>query len=713
MSEGTWDPFDQVAGDLTLREGRRHLREGYGVVPVPSGRASEAASGPPALMFTDGPRGVVVPGGTCFPVSMARGATWDVELEERIGEAMGIESRAVGANLNAGVCINVLRHPGWGRAQETYGEDPHHLGAMGVALVTGMQRHVMACVKHFACNSVENTRFWVDVRIDERTLREVYLPHFRACVRAGAASVMSAYNRINGRFCGGNRLLLQTILKEEWGFEGFVLSDFFLGAHSPKDIARGLDIEMPFPIHFGRRLRRAVRAGRVPEEAVRAAAGRIVAMKRRFADVGNEELYGAAALGSDAHRALARECAHKAMVLLENEPVDGTPVLPLPAGASVALIGRLADLPNTGDRGSSRVRSEGLVTARQALEAALGQDLVRFHDGRDLFDAAAHAATCDCAVLVVGLTHRDEGEAMIGPWGPGGDRDRLRLRGHDEALIQEVVARNPRTVVVLVAGSALVTEAWRADVPAILMAWYAGLEGGRLWLICSRGWSLRADGCPVCSPGIGTTFRRSIRAPPPSATATCTGIATSRPRVTSRRFRLALGCPTPASSTAISGCRRIRSARTRCCRSRSMSPTWGPGTETRWFSSMSRPWTRWSVPVLLWTFGASVGCGSPLARRVGSRSIWPSPTWGSGVRTAAGGSSPLDIGSRWAHRRIRRSTWSRPFGWSGRGRLPYVIDRRSRLDPESHRSDPHGRSWRDLVGQARLGRLSMGLARGG
>ena len=478
MSEGAWDPFDQVAGDLTLREGGRHLREGYGVVPFPSGRASEAASGPPALKFTDGPRGVVVPGGTCFPVSMARGATWDVELEERIGEAMGIESRAVGANLNAGVCINVLRHPGWGRAQETYGEDPHHLGAMGVALVNGMQRHVMACVKHFACNSVENTRFWVDVRIDERTLREVYLPHFRACVRAGAASVMSAYNRINGSFCGGNRLLLQTILKEEWGFEGFVLSDFFLGAHSPRDIARGLDVEMPFPIHFGRRLRRAVRAGRVEEEAVRAAAARVVAMKGKFADIGDDRLYMPDVLSSDTHRALARECAQKAMVLLKNEPVKGADVLPLPAGASVALIGRLADLPNTGDRGSSRVRSVGLVTARRALQAALGQDLVRFHDGRDLFEAAAHAATCDCAVLVVGLTHRDEGEAMIGPWGPGGDRDRLRLRAHDEALIQEVVARNPRTAVVLVAGSALVTEAWRADVPAILMAWYAGLEGG-------------------------------------------------------------------------------------------------------------------------------------------------------------------------------------------------------------------------------------------
>lgn len=481
VAEPAWDPFDQVKGDVSFAEGRRHLREGYGVVPFPSGRASERAHGIPALRFTDGPRGVVVPGATCFPVSMARGATWDVGLEERIGEAMGVESRSVGANLNAGVCINVLRHPGWGRAQETYGEDPKHLGAMGSALVRGLQRHVMACVKHFACNSVENTRFWVDVQIDERTLREVYLPHFRVCVRAGAASVMSAYNRVNGRFCGGHRLLLQTILRDEWGFDGFVLSDFFLGAHSPRDIARGLDVEMPFGLHFGRRLRRAVRAGRVERAAVEAAAARVVATKRRFADIGDEAQYGAHALSCPAHRALARECAHKAMVLLANAPVDGSPVLPLDAGGrgTVALIGRLADLPNTGDRGSSRVRSGSVVTARQGLVEVLGEERVRFHDGRDLFAAAAHAATCATAVLVVGLTHRDEGEAMIGPWGPGGDRDRLRLRAHDEALIQEVVARNPRTVVVLVAGSALVIEAWRAEVPAILMSWYAGMEGGR------------------------------------------------------------------------------------------------------------------------------------------------------------------------------------------------------------------------------------------
>ena len=125
--------------------------------------------GLPGFSFSDGPRGVVVDRATCFPVSMARGATWDVDLEERIGEAIGQELRAVGADLYGGVCVNVLRHPAWGRAQETYGEDPHHVGEMGAALTRGVQRHAMACVKHFACNSMENARFTVD--IDRRRVR--------------------------------------------------------------------------------------------------------------------------------------------------------------------------------------------------------------------------------------------------------------------------------------------------------------------------------------------------------------------------------------------------------------------------------------------------------------------------------------------------------------------------------------------------------------
>ena len=142
-------PFWAGLGDLGT--GGYHRRP-FRAAPVPR-------LGVPGFAFSDGPRGVVIGNATCFPVSMARGATWDLDLEERIGEAIGQELRAVGADLYGGVCVNVLRHPAWGRAQETYGEDPHHVGELGAALTRGAQRHVMASVKHFACNSMENARF--------------------------------------------------------------------------------------------------------------------------------------------------------------------------------------------------------------------------------------------------------------------------------------------------------------------------------------------------------------------------------------------------------------------------------------------------------------------------------------------------------------------------------------------------------------------------
>ncbi|MEM8905268.1 MAG: glycoside hydrolase family 3 N-terminal domain-containing protein, partial [Actinomycetota bacterium] len=203
--------------------------------------------GIPGFRFSDGPRGVVIGSATCFPVSMARGATFDVELEEEIGRAIGRELRASGANFYGGVCVNLLRHPGWGRAQETYGEDPHHVGELGAALTRGVQELALACVKHFACNSMENARFSVDVTADERALHEVYLPHFRRVVDEGVASVMSAYNSLNGEWCGDSRRLLTDVLRDEWAFEGFVITDFIFGLRDPVGgLGTGLDVEMPF-----------------------------------------------------------------------------------------------------------------------------------------------------------------------------------------------------------------------------------------------------------------------------------------------------------------------------------------------------------------------------------------------------------------------------------------------------------------------------------
>ena len=330
--------------------------------------------GVPGIRFSDGPRGAVIGRSTAFPVPMARGATWDPDLEERVGEAIGAEIRAQGGNFFGGVCINLLRHPAWGRAQETYGEEPFLLALMGTALARGAQRHVMACVKHYAGNSMENARFQVDVEVDLRTLHEVYLPHFRAVVQAGVASVMSAYNSVNGQWCGQNRTLLTEILREEWGFEGFVMSDFIWGVRDPVgSLAAGLDIEMPFAQQRARTLAEALAAGAASWDDVDRAGRRILRTQLSSRRRCPTRLPARDVVASAEHRALAREVAARSMVLLRNEPVDGRPVLPLAAEqlSRLAVVGRLADVANTGDHGSSDVRAPSVVTPLAGLRAAL------------------------------------------------------------------------------------------------------------------------------------------------------------------------------------------------------------------------------------------------------------------------------------------------------------------------------------------------------
>ena len=463
--------------------------------------------GIPGVRFTDGPRGVILDGGTTFPVSMARGAAWDPGLEERVGDAIGREIRALGGNYFGGVCINLLRHPAWGRAQETYGEDPHHLGALGAALTRGVQRHVMACAKHFALNSMENARFKVDVTIDPRALHEVYLPHFRRVVDEGVASVMSAYNSLNGEWCGQNFQLLTGILKQQWGFQGFVVTDFIFGMRDAKKAAlAGQDIEMPFGLLFPRDLKGLVERGEVPLERVDDAALRILRQEVRFGQGRDPRDYGPEVVGCEAHRRLAREAAEKSIVLLKN---DGG-LLPLRDVRRLAVLGRLADTPNTGDGGSSNTRPAHVVTPLEGLRAAIGDKVeLAYDDGAEPARAAAVARDADAALVVVGYTHADEGEYIppdifadflpsFPPPGPehqafaesiqgggadtgmplGGDRERLTLNPRDEALIQAVSSANPRAIVAIMAGSAVITEAWRDRAQAILMLWYPGQEGG-------------------------------------------------------------------------------------------------------------------------------------------------------------------------------------------------------------------------------------------
>ncbi len=524
-------PFWSGMVDIALRDAsHRH--------PWPAGELPRL--GLAGLHFVDGPRGVVLVGGaTTFPVPIARGASWNPELEERIGAAMAREARSFGANWLAAVCINLLRHPGWGRAQETYGEDPLHVGALGAACSRGIERHAIACVKHFALNSIDSSRFLVDVRASARVLHELYLPQFRACVAAGAGSVMSAYNRVNGIWCGEHPGLLTEILKRRWGFDGLVVTDFIFGLRDGvAGLLAGQDLEMPFRMILQGCLAEALEQAQ--ERALEQGPELRQQLLERIDDAVRRQLRLQLRVPAGAfppelrrcpeHLALAREAARQAIVLLRNAPVaaDDHPVLPLRQLGSLAVIGPLADAVNLGDRGSSDTRPPpgAVVTPLQGLRAARPSLAIAHADGRDCAAAAALAARSDAAALVLGLDWQLEGEhihpgdiapilrqipppdwllgsrlwprlrprwrrftaliARLTSYGSArqggdfaaGDRTDLALPPEQVALIRAVVAANPRTVVVLMGGGAILTGDWDQLVPGLLLLWYPGEQGG-------------------------------------------------------------------------------------------------------------------------------------------------------------------------------------------------------------------------------------------
>lgn len=498
-------------GDVSFWElAPQMLDGGYNTRPYVHGEVPRL--GIPGVRFVDGPRGCVAGNGTAFPVSMSRGATWDVELEEQIGRAIGREVRAQGGNFFGGVCINLPRHPAWGRIQETYGDDPHHLGEFGAALTRGAQRYVMACVKHYALNSMENARFSVDVRVDDATLHDVYLRHFRRVVDEGVSAVMAAYNSVNGEWAGQNRVLLTEVLRELWGFEGFTATDFVWGMRDgAAALEAGMDLEEPAAQQRATHLRRQLDAGETSWDSVRRSGVRILSTVLRSHADRDEAAWDESVMACDEHRELARRSAARGMVLLRNEPVDGAAVLPIPDDVgSIAVLGRLAVRANMGDHGSSDVRPPHHVTPVDGIRAAYPDARIDLCADDDPDQAAALARAADVAVVVVGFTAADEGEFLAPRLGPelvalfpplpgvddlsaligaataapsdagplGGDRVSLRLRPADEQLIAEVAAANRRTVVVIVAGGAVLTETWRHLVPAQLVMWYAGMEGG-------------------------------------------------------------------------------------------------------------------------------------------------------------------------------------------------------------------------------------------
>jgi beta-glucosidase len=364
--------------------------------------------------------------------------------------------------------------------------------------------------------------------VDEVALHEVFLPHFRHIIDEGVAVVMSAYNSVNGEWCGQNEVLLSGVLREEWGFEGFVISDWIFGLRdAARSVTAGLDVEMPYRMVRADGLEPALADGAASWDDVDRAVVRTMATLIRFDHLLAAPRPDLSVLASVEHRGLAREAAAKSIVLLRNEAVGGAPVLPLDASAlgRVAVIGRLAAERNTGDGGSSDVWATEVVTPLEGLRAAwAGSDgAVAYDDGSDPVAAAALAAGSDVALVVVGYTRADEGEfigednspgelrdLMPGPddpalaaafeagvrdnlgWDPpegvsaggslsfatGGDRSSLRLHAGDEALIAAVAAGQPRTVVAVVAGSAVLMSTWAGTVPAIVQSWYAGMEGG-------------------------------------------------------------------------------------------------------------------------------------------------------------------------------------------------------------------------------------------
>ena len=511
-------PFWSGMADIALRDASHCHPWPAGVLP---------RLGLPGLQFVDGPRGVVLAGGaTTFPVPMARGASWNSALEEQIGTAMALEARSFGANWLAAVCINLLRHPGWGRAQETYGEDPVHVGALGAACSRGIERHAIACVKHFALNSIDSSRFLVDVQASARALHELYLPHFRDCVEAGAGSVMSAYNRVNGLWCGEHPELLTRILKQRWRFAGLVVTDFIFGLRDGvAGLQAGQDLEMPFRMVFQGCLTDALAAGQVPMERIDDAVLRQLRLQQRLP----RGSYPRELRRCREHLALAREAACQAIVLLRNQPLNAAgSLLPLRGLRSLAVIGPWADAVNLGDRGSSDTRPPpgAVITPLQGLRMARPELRIRHSNGRDHAAAAALAADADAVLVVAGLDWRLEGEHIhpgdIAPilrqipppdwllqcplwprlqplWRrctaliawltsyasarqggdfAAGDRTDLSLPSEQVSLIRAVVAANPRTVVALMGGGAILTSEWDQEVPGLLLLWYPGEQGG-------------------------------------------------------------------------------------------------------------------------------------------------------------------------------------------------------------------------------------------
>lgn len=492
-----------VPQDLTLQE-KIMLLSGAGFWET----AALPQHGIRSLVFSDGPHGIRRPSGsstlglgdsvpaTCFPAECATACSWDRSLLAELGTAVAREARAQGVDILLGPGLNIKRTPLCGRNFEYFSEDPLLAGELGAAWAAAVQAAgVGTSPKHFAANNQEADRMRVDAVVDERTLHEIYLRAFEIVVRTAKPwTVMAAYNKVNGLHAAQNPYLLTSVLREAWGYEGAVISDWGAVTNRVAALAAGLDLEMPASGGIGAgELAAGLDAGIITEAQIDASVSRLLGLVHRAGDqlpdgerrerlAQNDDGGALYAAGHD----LARRAAAASMVLLKN---DGG-LLPLAAGGTVAVIGELARTPRYQGSGSSRVNPVHLVSPLDALQEELPELL--FEPGYSLAvpdapageasasrpeavpvdlveTAAAAAAAADTAVVFLGLPDDAESE--------GFDRTTLDLPGAQLELLAAVLEANQRTVVVLFNGG-VVTTSWAGAVPAVLEAWLPGEAGG-------------------------------------------------------------------------------------------------------------------------------------------------------------------------------------------------------------------------------------------
>lgn len=424
----------------------------------------------PQYNFSNGPAGLGNGGkghegpATALPAPIALAASFDPKMGALYGKVCGIEAADYSCNMIEAPCFNIARVPQGGRAFEGYGEDPYLAGKTAVPVILAIQQQgVNAEAKHFAANNQEDKRGSNDSVIDERTLREIYLPAFEMSVKEGHVdAVMSAYNHLNGIYCSENKFLLTDLLRKEWGFDGYVTSDFGAVHSTVPTALSGLDAEMPSGKFLEDHLLQAVQAGQVPESQLD------VMIVNRFAKMmlrGNwHDPLPNKPLPVEEHGKISRQIATAGMVLLKN---NGG-VLPLRAGAvhSIALIGPGATKAVTGGGGSSSVKAAYTVSPHGGLQQRAGAQItVTLDDGKDAAKAAALAHSSDVAIVM--LKHvTSEGRDYP-----------ITFDDADNALVEAVAAANPKTIVVLKTGSAILMP-WIDRVPAVLEAWYPGEEDG-------------------------------------------------------------------------------------------------------------------------------------------------------------------------------------------------------------------------------------------